>query len=67
VDLKPLPRWPIARTHVYELPREGTDERRTLLFAEIASPYGAIPFFVTHLNWKFDEGQGFPAILVGDT
>jgi endonuclease/exonuclease/phosphatase family metal-dependent hydrolase len=52
-----LSRWPIARTHVYELPRVGTDERRTLLFAEIASPFGSIPFFVTHLNWKFDEGH----------
>jgi endonuclease/exonuclease/phosphatase family metal-dependent hydrolase len=52
-----LSRWPIARSHVYELPRVGTDERRTLLFAEIASPFGAIPFFVTHLNWKFDEGH----------
>jgi endonuclease/exonuclease/phosphatase family metal-dependent hydrolase len=52
-----LSRWPIARSHVYELPRVGTDERRTLLFAEVASPFGAIPFFVTHLNWKFDEGH----------
>ncbi len=52
-----LSRWPIARSHVYELPRVGTDERRTLLFAEVASPFGPIPFFVTHLNWKFDEGH----------
>jgi len=52
-----LSRWPIARRHVYELPRSGTDERRTLLFTEIESPFGAIPFFVTHLNWKFDEGH----------
>jgi endonuclease/exonuclease/phosphatase family metal-dependent hydrolase len=52
-----LSRWPIARSHVYELPRVGTEERRVLLFAEIASPFGSIPFFVTHLNWKFDEGH----------
>lgn len=52
-----LSRWPITRSHVYELPRVGTDERRTLLFAEIGSPFGTIPFFVTHLNWKFDEGH----------
>lgn len=52
-----LSRWPITKSHVYELPRVGTDERRTLLFAEIASPMGPIPFFVTHLNWKFDEGH----------
>jgi endonuclease/exonuclease/phosphatase family metal-dependent hydrolase len=52
-----LSRWPIGRTHILELPRGGTDERRTLLFAEVASPFGAIPFFVTHLNWKFDDGH----------
>jgi endonuclease/exonuclease/phosphatase family metal-dependent hydrolase len=52
-----LSRWPIARTQVFELPHCGTKERRTLLFAEVASPHGAIPFFVTHLNWKLDEGH----------
>jgi endonuclease/exonuclease/phosphatase family metal-dependent hydrolase len=52
-----LSRWPIARSHGFELPRAGTDEKRTLLFAEIKSPFGPIPFFVTHLNWKFDEGH----------
>jgi endonuclease/exonuclease/phosphatase family metal-dependent hydrolase len=51
-----LSRWPIARSHVYELPRMGTDERRTLLFAEIDAPFGPLPFFVTHLNWKLDDG-----------
>jgi endonuclease/exonuclease/phosphatase family metal-dependent hydrolase len=52
-----LSRWPIARTAVVELPSAGTDERRCLLFAEIASPHGRLPFFVTHLNWKFDDGH----------
>lgn len=52
-----LSRWPIARCHTLELPRCGTDERRTLLFAEVESPFGTIPFFVTHLNWKFDDGH----------
>jgi len=52
-----LSRWPIAQSRMLELPRAGTEERRTLLFAEIDSPYGRIPFFVTHLNWKFEEGH----------
>jgi endonuclease/exonuclease/phosphatase family metal-dependent hydrolase len=52
-----LSRWPIARDVTFELPRSGTDQRRTLLFALIQSPYGEIPFFVTHLNWKFEEGH----------
>ena len=29
----------------------------TLLYADVDSPFGRIPFFVTHLNWKFDEGH----------
>ncbi len=52
-----LSRWPILRSHVFELPNAGSPERRTLLFADIDSPYGRIPFFVTHLNWKFEEGH----------
>jgi endonuclease/exonuclease/phosphatase family metal-dependent hydrolase len=52
-----LSRWPIAQSTMFDLPHGGTDEKRTLLFAEIASPFGPIPFFVTHLNWKFDEGH----------
>jgi endonuclease/exonuclease/phosphatase family metal-dependent hydrolase len=52
-----LSRWPIVRTQLFELPREGTEDKRTLLFAEIDSPVGTLPFFVTHLNWRFDEGH----------
>jgi endonuclease/exonuclease/phosphatase family metal-dependent hydrolase len=52
-----LSRWPIKRSHVYELPRVGTDERRSLLFAELEAPFGLVPFFCTHLNWKLDEGH----------
>ncbi len=52
-----LSRWPIGRTEVFDLPRCGTSEKRTLLFAEIHAPYGRIPFLVTHLNWKFEEGH----------
>jgi endonuclease/exonuclease/phosphatase family metal-dependent hydrolase len=52
-----LSRWPIVRSEVIELPRGGTDERRCLLFAELAAPFGRVPFFVTHLNWKLDDGH----------
>jgi endonuclease/exonuclease/phosphatase family metal-dependent hydrolase len=52
-----ISRWPIAQSHVFDLPRCGTDERRCLLYADIAAPFGHIPFFVTHLNWKFEEGH----------
>jgi endonuclease/exonuclease/phosphatase family metal-dependent hydrolase len=50
-----LSRWPIARTFAFGLP--GTDEHRCLVFAEVDSPIGKIPFFSTHLNWKFDESD----------
>src|SRR5262249_12332200 len=51
-----LSRWPIARTEVFRLPSVETEESRCLLFAEIEAPYGRVPFFITHLNWKFHEG-----------
>jgi len=52
-----LSRWPITRTRVSPLPRAGTDEHRSLLSAELASPYGAIYVFCTHLNWRLHEGH----------
>jgi endonuclease/exonuclease/phosphatase family metal-dependent hydrolase len=51
-----LSRWPIARKELFPLPNAGSAEARSMLFVEIASPHGKIPFFVTHLNWKFHEG-----------
>jgi len=52
-----LSRWPIVRTQVWPLPDGGTDERRNLLFAELDAPFGRVPFFVTHLNWRLHEGH----------
>lgn len=52
-----LSRWPIGRTEVIVLPSGGSDESRSAVFAELASPYGTIPFFCTHLNWKLDHGH----------
>jgi endonuclease/exonuclease/phosphatase family metal-dependent hydrolase len=52
-----LSRWPIVRSNVFELPRAGSDEKRTLLFADVDAPFGRIPFFVTHLNWRLEEGH----------
>jgi endonuclease/exonuclease/phosphatase family metal-dependent hydrolase len=51
-----LSRWPIARSRVFPLPTGKTDEHRSLLLAEITSPHGSIPFFVTHLNWRLHHG-----------
>jgi endonuclease/exonuclease/phosphatase family metal-dependent hydrolase len=52
-----LSRWPILQSATIELPRCGTDEKRCLLHTEIDAPFGRIPFFVTHLNWKFEHGH----------
>ncbi len=52
-----LSRWPIARSQAFELPRFGTDEHRSLLFAELEAPFGRLPVFCTHLNWMLHEGH----------
>jgi endonuclease/exonuclease/phosphatase family metal-dependent hydrolase len=52
-----LSRWPLLQSTTIELPRCGTDEKRCLLHADIDAPFGRIPFFVTHLNWKFEHGH----------
>ena len=44
-----LSRFPIVRTQAMPLPDGGTDERRSLVFAELDAPFGRVPFFCTHL------------------
>lgn len=52
-----LSRWPILEQRVHELPQLGnTDEQRSVLHAVVDSPFGKLPVFVTHLNWKLHEG-----------
>ena len=31
------------------------DEPRTLLYAKVATPFGELPVFVTHLSWKLHQ------------
>lgn len=51
-----LSRHPITHHERFVLPDGGTDERRCLMLAEIATPWGALPFGCTHLAWKFHHG-----------
>lgn len=51
-----LSRWPILRTQTVPLPYGDTTQRRSLLCVEVDAPGGPVPFFVTHLNWRFHEG-----------
>lgn len=52
-----LSRWPVAREEVFVLPNGGSGERRSVVFAELTSPYGKLPVFCTHLNWRLDQGH----------
>ena len=52
-----LSRFPIARSEVFALPQVDAPEARCLLFAEVDAPFGVLPFFVTHLSWRFSEGH----------
>jgi endonuclease/exonuclease/phosphatase family metal-dependent hydrolase len=62
-----LSRWPIGRSEVFPLPTGESDESRSMLFTEIDSPHGKLPFFVTHLNWKFHQGAVREAQVVAAT
>jgi endonuclease/exonuclease/phosphatase family metal-dependent hydrolase len=48
-----LSRYPIRDSKAFQLP---TRDARALLFTRIETEVGNLPFFVTHLSWKFDEG-----------
>ena len=48
---------PIETIGVHPLPGEAiSDQKRTVLHARVAAPNGPVDVFVTHLNWKLDEG-----------
>ena len=51
-----LSRFPILESRAFPLPDEGTGEHRVLLYALLGAPWGRLPVFVTHLNWRFDHG-----------
>jgi endonuclease/exonuclease/phosphatase family metal-dependent hydrolase len=51
-----LSRFPIYEVRTFRLPDRGTGERRALLYALVGAPWGRLPVFVTHLNWRFDHG-----------
>jgi endonuclease/exonuclease/phosphatase family metal-dependent hydrolase len=51
-----LSRFPLFETHAFRLPDAGSGEPRALLYALAGAPWGRLPIFVTHLNWRFDHG-----------
>ncbi len=52
-----LSRWPIDHHAAFPLPGDDeSDQHRSLLHAVVEAPFGPVDVFVTHLNWKLDEG-----------
>jgi endonuclease/exonuclease/phosphatase family metal-dependent hydrolase len=51
-----LSRHPILEQQNFALPGAESGEPRALLTARIATPFGELPMFVTHLNWKLHHG-----------
>ncbi|HEX6276306.1 MAG TPA: endonuclease/exonuclease/phosphatase family protein [Polyangiaceae bacterium] len=51
-----LSRFPLHEVQAFRLPDEGSGEGRSLLYALVGAPWGRLPVFVTHLNWRFDHG-----------
>jgi endonuclease/exonuclease/phosphatase family metal-dependent hydrolase len=51
-----LSRHPIVESEVIPLPGAESGETRCLLYAKVATPFGDVPVFVTHLNWKLHHG-----------
>jgi len=49
-------RHPIGPPEVLRLPGEETGETRSAVHARVTTPWGEVPVFVTHLNWKLHHG-----------
>lgn len=52
-----LSRHPIKDQQNFPLPGADSGETRALCYALVATPYGDLPVFVTHLNWKLHHGR----------
>lgn len=52
-----LSKHPIVAHEVFRLPGEETGETRCVVYARVALPWGEVPVFVTHLNWKLHHGS----------
>jgi endonuclease/exonuclease/phosphatase family metal-dependent hydrolase len=52
-----LTRHEILETATFPLPGADSGETRSLLYALLDTPWGRLPVFVTHLNWKLHHGS----------
>src|SRR5262245_11290538 len=52
-----LSAFPILEQRGFVLPGLESGESRSLLYARLDTPFGELPVFVTHLNWKLHQGS----------
>jgi endonuclease/exonuclease/phosphatase family metal-dependent hydrolase len=52
-----LSRHKILDSRTFRLPGADSGETRSLLYALLETPWGRLPVFVTHLNWKLHHGN----------
>ena len=52
-----LTRYKILDSRPFRLPGADSGETRSLLYALLETPWGRLPVFVTHLNWKLHHGH----------
>jgi endonuclease/exonuclease/phosphatase family metal-dependent hydrolase len=50
-----LTRYKILDSRTFRLPGSDSGETRSLLYALLETPWGRLPAFVTHLNWKLHD------------
>jgi endonuclease/exonuclease/phosphatase family metal-dependent hydrolase len=50
-------RFPILEHTTFALPTSDPGDRRVLLAARLATPWGTLNAFCTHLSWRLDEGH----------
>lgn len=51
-----LSRYKILDSRTFRLPGADSGETRSLLYTLLETPWGRLPVFVTHLNWKLHHG-----------
>jgi endonuclease/exonuclease/phosphatase family metal-dependent hydrolase len=51
-----LSRFPVRLNEVVPLPSSDTTESRSLLITDVDTPWGPLPFCVTHLAWRLHHG-----------
>jgi endonuclease/exonuclease/phosphatase family metal-dependent hydrolase len=51
-----LTRYKILDSRTFRLPGADSGETRSLLYVLLETPWGRLPVFVTHLNWKLHHG-----------